>query len=241
MSNLLVVAPLAVALVGCARPTVGTSAEPQTSSTVGIAESEAPADAAHIVCAREAAQSDTPVVRAHLDGVRVVISNPGDAWGYEFHPVAYEYGQAMGGDFPRGGDVDSPWTIPPGEVIVACLPDARSTYFDPEVPTASFTVVDPDGLFVPWDLACGAGEQFRIRVEGSSDEDPAQVFRRVPGVLPSDDLRKPGYLGTPLHWPTLNVFREGEAIARIGAPRIGEEWELLVDACPGSGIERSSG
>jgi len=217
----------------------GGGADQQDSSTVGVVETEA-ADAALIACKGQATLVETPVVRARSDGVHVVIANPGDAWGFEFHPVSFEYEQAMGGDL-RGDDVESTWTIAPGEVIVACLPGSRSSYFDVETPTASLTVVDPDGLFVPWDLVCGSGEQFRIRIDASEDDDPAEVFRRVPGVLPSDDLRKPGYPLSPLHWPTLNVFRDGDPIARIGAPRIGEDWELIVDACPESGIERSSG
>jgi hypothetical protein len=32
------------------------------------------------------------------------------------------------------------------------------------------------------------------------------------------------------------VFRDGIAVARIMAPRMGKEWELLINSCPGSGI-----
>jgi hypothetical protein len=47
-----------------------------------------------------------------------------------------------------------------------------------------------------------------------------------------------GFEFHPLHWPTFIVFRDGQAIARIGGPWIEEEWRLLVNACPGSGIEK---
>jgi hypothetical protein len=75
-----------------------------------------------------------------------------------------------------------------------------------------------------------------LRLAAPEDEDPEPVFRRVDGVRASDDLRKPQYPETQLHVPTLIVFRDGEAIARIVAPRVGDVWELLVDTCPGSGI-----
>jgi hypothetical protein len=172
--------------------------------------------------------------------VRFVFENPGGAWGFEFHPLSHEHGHAMGGDFREGSTAQQLWTLPPGQVTVACLPDARSSYFDPDVMTASLTVVDPDGLYVPSDLACGFGEQFRMKIAAGENEEPAEIFRRVPGVRPSDQLTKPFYPGTPFHWPTLMVFREGEAIARIGGPEIDGEWNLFVDACPGSGIEQTS-
>jgi hypothetical protein len=117
MSKLYGVTALVVALVGCARPVSDTGVDRQTSSTVDAAKTDVPADAAGIVCTRGATLIDTPVVVAGSDGVRVVISNPGDVWGFEFHPVSFEYGQAMGGDFPRDGDAESPWTMPPGEVM----------------------------------------------------------------------------------------------------------------------------
>jgi hypothetical protein len=179
---------------------------------------------------------DTPVVRAHADGVRVVFENPGAAWGFEFHPVSFEYGQGMGDKLPE--DVStSTWTIPPGEVIVACVPNARSSYFDPDATSATLTVVDPGALFVSWNLPCGFGDQFRFKIS-AADDDPAEVFRLVPGVQVFDELRKPGYPESPLHWPTFMVFRDGQAVARIGGPLIEEEWRLFVNACPGSGIEK---
>ncbi|MGH2725316.1 MAG: hypothetical protein ACRDI0_13875 [Actinomycetota bacterium] len=198
--------------------------------------SQAPADVARVVCLPGAIRVETPVVRAHPDGIHVVFENPGEVWGFEFHPESFEYGSAMGDSFRGDIRSESTWSLPPGEVTVACLPGAGVAYFEPEAETATLTVVDPEGLYVPWELACDDSEQFRLRLAAPEDEDPEQVFRRVPGVRPSDDFRKPQYPETQLHWPTSLVFREGEAIARIGAPRVREEWELLVDACPDSGI-----
>jgi hypothetical protein len=192
------------------------------------------ADVAHVVCDDYAVRVDTPVVRAFRDGVRFTFENPGGAWGFEFHPTSYEHGSSMGGRFQGG--MEQAWSIPPGEVTVACLPESRSSYFDPDAATATLTIVDPDGQYVPWELTCGFGEQFRISVATDEGEDPAEVFRRVPGVRPSDEFKKPLYPGTLLHWPTVIVLRDEEAVARIGAPGMADEWELLINACPGSGM-----
>ncbi|MGH2591421.1 MAG: hypothetical protein ACRDGW_11585 [Actinomycetota bacterium] len=229
-----------IVLVGCATSPSGSAqhlVDSRMSSGVDMVEEVAAADAAHIVCERDAVRVETPVVRAHEEGVDVVFENPGGAWGFEFHPHSYDYYQGMGAKLGEGVS-ESTWTIPPGELTVACVPTARSRYYEPEAKTAIVTVVDPDGLFVPWDLICGFGEQFPFRIESSGNEDPAEVFRRVPGVRESDELSKPGYPRSPLHWPTFIVFRGGEAVARIGGPWIDGEWKLLVNACPGSGIEK---
>jgi hypothetical protein len=130
------------------------------SGEVSQAMDEQPADVAHIVCGNDTVQVDTPVVRAHRDGVRLDFDNPGGAWGFELHPENYEYGQAMGGRLRT-----STFSVPPGEVLVACLPTRHSSYRHPDAPTSTFTIVDPEGLYVPWDLACGFGEQVRMTIE----------------------------------------------------------------------------
>lgn len=123
---------------------------------------------------------------------------------------------------------------------MACLLSSHSSYSDPGVPTAELTIVDPNGVYVPWDLSCGFGEQFRMTIAASANQDPAQVFRNVPGVQPSDELKTPDYPGSPQYRPTYIVVRNGAEIARIGVPEIGQgEWRLLVNACPGSGITKT--
>lgn len=193
------------------------------------------ADVAHIVCGKDTVRVDTPVVRAHRDGVTLEFENQGEVWGLQLHPETYEYGQAMGGSL-RARLTEVTYSVPPGKVIVACLPTNDPSYRDADAATATFTVVDSDELYVPWDLACGFAEQSSISIAAAGGEDPAQVFRRVPGVRSSDELKKPNYPESEQHWPTSIVFRDGMAVARIGAPTIGEKWELIVNACPGSGI-----
>jgi hypothetical protein len=59
------------------------------------------------------------------------------------------------------------------------------------------------------------------------------VFHRIGGVRPDDELVPPLYPASPRYGPTVIVFREGEAVARIMS--FGT-WDLLVNACPDSGI-----
>jgi hypothetical protein len=75
-----------------------------------------------------------------------------------------------------------------------------------------------------------------MEIDAAEDERPAEVFRRVPGIRPSDDFRTPKYPESPQYWPTVMVVRDGEAVARLMAPDVGSVWELLVHSCPGSGV-----
>jgi len=196
-----------------------------------------PANIVTIVCDRNVSRVSDPVVRAFPEGVRVLFENPGGAWGFEFHPHSFEHGSGSGGRLGSGSDRFD-WTLPPGDVTVACLPDARSSYWDTDANPASFTVVDPDGLYIAWELACASPERSRVEVAAHRDEDPEQVFRRVSGIELSDDLLHPGYPETLLKMPTSIVFRDGAALARVMGSTTGTDGvaELLVDSCPGSGI-----
>jgi hypothetical protein len=191
-----------------------------------------PADVARIVCASsDAARVETPIVRAHRDGVHLLFENPDHATQFELRAQSWQYGTTVGGDLPTGATSET-FTLPPGKVTVSCLVGV----VDPGASAATLTIVDPDGLWVATDLTCARAEQLRLQVNARAHEEPADVFRRVSGVKASDGLRKPGYPESPWHWPTLLVFRDGAAVGRIGAPRMGDQWELLVDACPGSEI-----
>lgn len=195
----------------------------------------APADVGRIVCETNAIRIETPEVRAYPDGVHFALENPGGVWGLMFHPASWDYGQAEGVTFEEDVTNDTS-AMPPGSVTVACLPTPHDSYDDPEAATATITVVDPDGLYVPWNLSCGFDEQSRITISASEGSDPTEAFRRVPGVRPSDEFRTPNYPESPQHWPTFIVYRDGGAIAWIQGPWIEGGWELFVNACPDTGI-----
>lgn len=57
--------------------------------------------------------------------------------------------------------------------------------------------------------------------------------------MPSDEFKTANfYPGSPQMCPTFMVFRDGQAVARIMGPFDGSEWLLIVNTCPGSGIQK---
>lgn len=198
-------------------------------------DAAAASDVGRIVCETNGIRIETPKVRAYPDGVQFALENPGGVWGLMFHPESWEYGQAEGHTF-RDDVTNVTSAMPPGKVTVACLPTEHDSYDDAGAATATITIVDPEELYVPPIPTCGFGEQSRIRIAANEDADPTDVFRRVQGVRASDEFRTPNYPRSPQYWPTFIVSRNGKSIARLMATGIRVEWELLVNACPGSGI-----
>lgn len=231
-----------IALAGCAEapaePARSTGAAERAAEARSSATDESAADIAHVVCEKEGVYLKDPVVRPNRDGVRFLVENPGGAWGVDFHHESWQHGTSSGFEL-RDEVMPDTSAMPPGNITVACLPTSHSSYYDPGVPTATLTIVDPQGLYVPWNLACGFGEQFRMKVDVGEDEDATEVFRRVPGVSPADELKAPKYPESPQYWPTVMVLRGGVPVARLMAPGTGSEWELLINSCPGSGITKT--
>jgi hypothetical protein len=231
---------IVLVLVGCADPPpTGPANGGEASAATGSADEPA-ADVARFVCSKDAAWVETPVVRAQRDGVHLAFDNPEHLWGFELHHESAPPGTSVGGPF-RGPSGTTTFSLRPGEWTIACLRASDSAYYDAETATAQLTVVDPDALYVPWELSCGFGEQFRMKVAVAEDEKAEDVFRRVPGVRPTDEFREPNYPDAPQYGPTVNVFRDGVAVARIMSFDFGvdPESELLINACPGSGITKS--
>jgi hypothetical protein len=237
---------LAAACADARLPAAPTSAAEPAAGTRSPAPAESAAPVAHVVCEKDSLTLENPVVRAQRDGVHVAVENRGGVWGFEFRHLTDPNIAWNGGPIGRGTtrltDAHGP-----GEVLVACLrardPDPQGDYYrDENAPTAKLTIVDPDDLYVPWELACGFGEQFRRKMAAGEDESPLSVARRVPGVMPTDSIKRPKYPGSPRYSPMeFIVFRDGQAIARLMGPhdRYDQAWHLLINACPGSGITKA--
>jgi hypothetical protein len=230
-----------IMLAGCAQertPTTQAGQPAADASTTGSLATDPPADVAHVVCEKGTVSVQDQVVRAQRDGVHIVVENPAGAWGIDLHHTSWADGTGEGFKL---SDTVTPDTsaMGPGSVTIACVPTARSSYHDAGVPTATLTIVDPAGLYVPWELECGFGEQFRMTLAADEEEDPRSVAGRVPGVLSTDDFEPPNYPDSPRYGPMeFIVLREGQGLARImGSYRDGA-WNLLINACPGSGIHR---
>jgi hypothetical protein len=208
-------------------------AEPAAAAPSRVTESAA--SVAQVVCSKASITLHTPIVQAQRDGVHVQIENLGGVWGFEFRDVANQDIGWNGGPIGRGTTrlTDS---TGPGEVLLACLRTTRDDHDDDPALTAKLTIVDPQDLYVPFDLSCGFGEQFRMTI-WAGDQSPEEVFRRVPGVRPSDELIPPKYPESPQYSSTDRmVIRDGSVVARFLFGGIGPEWTLLVNACPDSGI-----
>jgi hypothetical protein len=203
--------------------------------------SDEAAKVAHVTCASDAVTVDAPVVQAQRDGVNFVYEDQSGAWAVELHHESWDYGTAETVPFKDRTEVHATSAIGPGRVTVACLPDAHSSYSRPGVATAEVTVVDPAGFYVPWDLPCGSGDQFRTQVTAPEGAEPSSVVSEVTGVLRTDILERPNYPDSPRYTPTdYIIFREGQAVARtMGSYDVRDgAWHLLINACPGSGITR---
>jgi hypothetical protein len=239
LSRTVLLSAIVLVLVGCADQP---PAAPRNGGAASVATGSAdePADVARIVCSKDTVWVETPVVRAQRDGVHLAFDNREPLWGFELHHESAPHGSSVGGTF-RGRSDTTTFSLRPGEWTIACLRASDSAYYEAEAATAQLTVVDPDGLHVPWELSCGFGEQFRMKVAVAEDEKAEDVFRRVPGVRPTDEFRKPNYPEAPQYGPTVNVFRDGVAVARIMSFDFGvdPESKLLINACPGSGITKS--
>jgi hypothetical protein len=232
LSRIVFLTVLAVT-AGCADPGLS----PDRQATSG---GEGPSDQAHVVCEKDATTLANPVVRAQRDGVHVVIENRDNVWGFEFRDITDPNVATNSG--PIGPGTTRFWAAAgPGDVLVACLRPRDQDgeggwYSDVNAPTARLTIVDPDGLHVPFDLACGWGEQSRVRIAGREREDPYQVYRRIPGIQESDVFKGAHYPNSPQYPGTAIVLRHEVAVARLMFPTFKEEWEILVNTCEGSGI-----
>jgi hypothetical protein len=240
LSRTVVLSAVLLVLVGCADPPPTRPRNGAETSVAASAADEPAADVARIVCSEDTVLVETPMVRAQRDGVHLAFDNPEHLWGFELRHESAPHGSSVGGAFQGRSDTTT-FSLRPGEWTVACLRASDSAYYDPEAATALLTVVDPNSLYVPWDLSCGFGEQFRMKVAVAEDEKAEGVFRRVSGVRPTDEFRKPNYPDSPQYGPTVIVFRDGVAVARIMSFDFGThpEASLLVNACPGSGITKS--
>jgi len=230
-----------IVLVGCAqeRTTWTQAGQSQASASAGSSlTDDSAADVAHVVCEKDAVSVKDQVVRGRRDGVHLLVENPGGAWGVDLHHESWAYGTGEGFKLSDEATPDTS-AMGPGTVTVACGPTAHSSYYDSGVPTATLTIVDPAGLYVPWELACGFGDQFRMTIAAGEEEDPVPVVRRVPGVMSTDDLKRPKYPDSPRYGPMeFIVFRDGQGLARFMGSYYDGEWHLLINACPGSGIHK---
>jgi hypothetical protein len=187
---------------------------------------------AEITCDGSTTRVLTPEVEAQPDGVHVRVTNTSST------DLAIDFGE-VGGDNAPIGTHEVVWSFFPGQVRVGC--------WDPTVERepsldASFTVVDPNGYFVPSMLDCGGGEAvsgFVDYVEGATGwtGDPVDIAREhALGLLPPDDVSYAGY--PKQQQPQVRVLRNGALIAVFDFSDDGHGGWLMssYQACADLGI-----
>lgn len=206
-------------------------------------QTEVPA-VADVVCTDEGVEVLTPEVAAQPDGVHLRIDNRTSGGPKEFYVRGDDPSSNQAGNIRPGiNTVDH--HIGPGPLHVGCFDRLDAPFYDLEG-FGTVTVVDPAGLWTPRELVCGSEAKRRnvdtaAAVPADLRYDPpdydALVREWVDGLLPSDELERPGYPGTLWKAEPRSVVREGERIASLTfITARADTWRILVDACPGTGI-----
>jgi hypothetical protein len=195
-------------------------------------------DVLHVTCTPDSATVDTTQVRPQSDGLHVVMDASAEVANAEIDtgttPETY-FG--VGLDPNEDGSRGIP--IAPGSWFVGCSTRGDNVPIDAfgTSRAPAFTIVDPEGVYVPVDLACDAPT---TRTYGATGSDvTADSIASVPGILPTDSVEPAGYPDGPgfKSGPMLTVLRDGTAVARIHLPfEANGSWTVSVDACPGSGV-----
>jgi hypothetical protein len=125
--------------------------------------------------------------------------------------------------------------LAPGEYLSGCVPgSAHQLAADT---SARFRVVDPEHLWLASEPECSDPVVRRIDIgEPRGFDDLDEVVRNgLPGFLPTDVVRAPGYPeSSPFAFrvPFVAVQREGSTVANVTSFDLRE----VIRVCPGTGI-----
>jgi hypothetical protein len=126
---------------------------------------------ARVVCEEDGTGLRTPTVRPQPDGVHILIED------HSGQDMTFAI-DGVGGDDASGEQV---WPIPPGRAGVACWgPDEDKPNYVP------LEVVDPEGLYAPAELDCGAavgGSGSGVASSGGLYGEPPKGDPRDPVVI----------------------------------------------------------
>jgi hypothetical protein len=213
---------------------------------------EAP-DLLHLTCTPDTATLDSVVVRAQSDGVHIAVDASNDV-----NRVEIVFGSAPEEFFGTGVGVHEDGSrgtpIQPGSGWgVGCSGGGGNAVSPSDIGTskvAAFTVVDPDGIYTPVELACDQPISRRFAVTGTPAsgvdgqyEPTAQTVDEsvaaIPGILDTDVVQEAGYPDGPgfKSGPLFTVLRDARPVARLHVPvEVFGSWSVSVDACPETGI-----
>lgn len=240
------------AIVGAAgtllwRTTRGTT-EVASSSSPSVSDvSPGVSDVLRVTCDADSIEVLTPVVAAQADGLHVLatvteLSHPEIRLRSSADSsVEYWSGSSgVDGEFVRGLAV--------GDATVHCESGPHQSD-GPEDLTAPFTLVDPEGVFIPYQLACAKDEMF-VPLEGQDEwppsfppslslDRPEEVVRaQVSGIQDDDVVERAGYTGVMDEQPIVRLVRNGEVIGKFWLSESGAfgAHVAIAQVCPDSGL-----
>ncbi len=143
-------------------------------------------------------------VRPQADGVHVLVRNTSGM------DLSFQWD--LGGDNAPIGAHELVLELPPGTEKVRCQDPAE----DAGLPGgyADLRIVDPDGVYVPMELACGEVTSWYADFApgATGDPDPVQSAKdHVKGLEPTDVVEAAGYPGSEVRH--VRVVRDGEVVA----------------------------
>jgi hypothetical protein len=136
--------------------------------------------------------------------------------------------------------------LPPGEASVSCLRGPMLSEASTG-PTGSFTVVDPEGVFVNYLLSCPDPTRVNTSPQGMLDAPPAAtpeeaIRAQMVGLLPGDVVERAGYTADDSPFPYYRLTRDGQVIGWF-MPRHSRDTFYVIDGriCPGFGLSLRDG
>jgi hypothetical protein len=190
-----------------------------------------PADVLDVDCrAHRVPVWQSPVVRAQPDGVHATLRSDAsrevriDAPGFTSGPFTTLE--------PGSSTLEIP--VPPGIATISCN----------NAPASQFTVMDPEGLWVPSGLGCPPEDDV-LPVKGEIDErliDESVIVRQLLALEGSDQVLAPGYPDSVRALPLpsrVMVRRDGEVVAKIDV-WLGRPARIEGEVCSSSGIHPRS-
>ncbi len=208
---------------------------------IGAADQAAP-DVLRISCAADGTpRLSATTVRTQPDGLHVIVDDPGPADEIWLQQPSRPGVTWSSGSSDLGEELAMP--VPRGETYVQCRDQERL----PEPPRGDawmaraphFTLIDPDGNWVPSDLACrdaGGIDSRSVSDPGLFGLSAAEAARMaVPGIRDTDVVEPTGYVASPHEAKTVRVVRDGTVIAVLRQSE-GDPGLFFGEACLGSGI-----
>jgi hypothetical protein len=182
----------------------------------------------------------TPVVAAQPEGLRIEAEYPPPAGEVGVLSVARPNVSYWSGS--SGLELPFVRPLPEGEARVWCIRGPYQFIPEDESKQGSFVVIDPDDVFLPYQLECGAaGERSLGFIFTTSFATLNEAARGIlSGLQEGDIVELAGYVNGDPEWPWLNarVLRDGRVVAQLDV-MAREGWAYWIhggSVCDDSGI-----